>query len=116
MNVANDWYAEQNNRMNDFIETAERWILSAKDAIEQTLESRSTCSKRTGTPRRSKAFTKSSIASGRAKERAKAAELLAKAAILEQKQELEHRAERLRLEEELAVAKPREQAYAYLRT
>ena len=45
LNVANDWYAEQYNRMNNFIETTERWISSAKKKIEENLDSSSTCTK-----------------------------------------------------------------------
>ena len=55
---------------------------------------------------------KFSIASGRAKKKAQAAEIRAKVALLERKQELEKRTERLHLEEELAVAEAREKAYA----
>ncbi|PFX21325.1 Toll-like receptor 11 [Stylophora pistillata] len=47
-----------------------------------------------------------------AKEKAKAAELLTKVAMLEQRQELEKKAERLRLEEQLAVAQVRERVFA----
>ena len=46
------------------------------------------------------------------KEKAKAAELMAKVAMLEQRQELEKKAERLRLEEQLAVAQVRERVVA----
>ena len=113
LNVANDWYAEQYSRANNIIETTEQWISSAKNKIEDSLESRSTSTRHTGSSRRSKASSsKSSIASGRAKEKAKAAELKAKVALLERKQELEQKAERLRLEEQLAVAEARERAYA----
>ena len=113
LNVANDWYAEQLSRMSNFIETTEQWISSAKNKIEENLESRSVASKLTGSSRRSKASSsKFSAASGRAKEKAKAAEIRAKVALLERKNELEKRTERLHLEEELAVAEAREKAYA----
>ena len=48
----------------------------------------------------------------RAKEKAKADELMAKVAMLEQRQELEKKSERLRLEEQLAVAQVRERVSA----
>ena len=53
-----------------------------------------------------------SLRSIRAKEKAKVAELMAKVAMLEQRQELEKKAERLRLEEQLAVAQVRERVFA----
>ena len=62
---------------------------------------------------RSKALS-TSVAAGRAKERVKAAELTAKFVMLERRQELEKRTERLLLEEQLAVAHTRERAYAAL--
>jgi len=46
------------------------------------------------------------------KEKAKAAELMAKVAVLEQRQELEKKAERLRLEKQLAVAQVHERVFA----
>ena len=83
LNVANDWYAEQLSRMSNFVETTEQWISSAKNKIEENLESRSIASKLTGSSRRSKASSsKFSVASGRAKEKAKAAEIRAKVAVL----------------------------------
>ena len=113
LSVANDWYAKQHSRMSNFVETTEQWISSAKNKIEENLESRSLASKLTGSSRRSKASSsKFFVASGRAKEKAKAAEIRAKVALLERKQELEKRTERLHLEEELAVAEAREKAYA----
>jgi len=54
---------------------------------------------------------RSLITSSRAKEKAKAAELIAKVAMLEQRQELERKAKRLRLEEQLAVAQVRERVF-----
>ena len=41
LNVANDWYAQQSDKINDFIEKTVRWISSAKEAIEESLETRS---------------------------------------------------------------------------
>ena len=45
-NVANDWYAEKSKQINDFIEKTVRWILSAKEVIDQNLEVRSQVSSR----------------------------------------------------------------------
>ena len=70
VNAASDWYVAQSTEMIDFIEQIEQWISSAKEKIENSLDNRSDCSKLTGT-------SKSSIASGRPKERAKAAGLMA---------------------------------------
>ena len=101
------------SRMSNFIETTKQWISSAKNKIKENLESCSVASKLTGSSRCSKASSsKFSVASGRAKEKAKAAEIRAKVALLERKQELGKRTERLHLEEELAVAEAREKAYA----
>ena len=76
------------------------------------MESRSHVSTRySTTSHRSQASSRSSsrsIATSRAKEKAKAAELMARVAILEQKKELEKKVEKLRLEEQLAVARVRE--------
>ena len=86
LDVANDWYAVQSSRMVDFMDRIEHWISSTKEKILNSLESRSDCSKHSGSSRRTKASsrssTQSSIASGRAKERAKGAELMAKFAIV----------------------------------
>lgn len=83
VNAASDWYAKQSTEMIDFIEQAERWISSAKEKIENSLDSRSNCSNLTGSSRLTKGSSKSSIASGRAKERAKPGELMVKFAMLE---------------------------------
>ena len=113
LNIANDWYAKRSKQISDFIEKTVRWISSAKDVIEESLYVRSRVSSRpTRTSHRSHASSRSLIASSRAKEKAKAAELMAKVAMLEQRQELEKRAERLRLEEQLAVAQVRERVFA----
>ena len=88
-------------------------ISSAKNKMEENLDNRSVAVKLTGSSQRSKASSsKFSVASGRAKEKAKAAEIRAKVAFLERKQELEKWTEKLHLEEELAVAEAREKAYA----
>ena len=113
LNIANDWYAEQNNQINDFVEKTLRWISAAKENIEQGLEDGSLASSRhTRSSHRSNTSSKPSIATSRAKEKAKAAELTAKVAMLERRQELEKRIERLRLEEQLALAQVRERVYA----
>ena len=108
--VASDWYALQSGHMIDFIETTEQWMPSAKEKI-LNLDDRSECSRRSGSSCRSKTSS-TSVASGRAKERAKATELMAKFAMLEHRQELEKRTERLLLEEQLTVAHARERAFA----
>ena len=112
INVASTWYEEQNRRMNDFTERIKLWISMPKRKIEEKMESSSVYSRLTKTSACSKASSKSSIASGTAKERAEAAEFMAKAAMLEERQAMEHKAERLRLEEEIAVAHPRQRVYA----
>ena len=113
LSVANDWYSEKSNQISDFIEKTVRWISSAKDVIEENLEVRSRAgSRRTQASHRSHASSRSSITTSRAKEKAKAAELMAKVAMLEQRQELEKKSERLRLEEQLAVAQVRERVFA----
>ena len=76
LNVVNNWYAEQQSHMSNFVETTEQWISSTKNKIEENLESRSLAAKLTGSSRHSKASSsKFSVASGRAKEKAKAAEI-----------------------------------------
>ena len=113
VNVANNWYAEKSKQISGFIEKTVRRISSAKEVIEQNLEVRSQVSSRcTRASHRSHASSRSLITSSRAKEKAKAAELMAKVAMLEQRQELEKKAERLRLEEQLAVAQVRERVFA----
>ena len=113
LNMANDWYADRSKQINDFIEKTVRWISSAKETIEHSLEVKSqTSSKHSRTSHRSGTSSRPSIATSRAKEKAKAAELMAKVAVLERRQELEKRIERLRLEEQLALAQVRERVYA----
>ena len=105
VNVANDWHAEKSKQISDFIEKTVRWISSAKEVIEQNLEVRSqVSSRRTRASHRSHASSRSSITSSRAKEKAKVA-------LLEQRQELEKKAERLCLEEQLAVAQVCERVF-----
>ena len=90
LNVANDWYADQSKQINDFIEKTVRWISSAKETIEHSLEVKSqTSSKHSLTSHHSGTSSRPSIATSRAKEKAKAAELMAKVAMLERRQELE---------------------------
>ena len=90
INVTNDWYAEQSKRIREFIGKTVRWISSAKETIQQNLEGRSHASSHhSRVSRRSHASSRSSITASRAKEKAKAAELMAKVAMLEQRQELE---------------------------
>ena len=113
LNVANDWYADQSKQINDFIEKTIHWISSAKETIEHSLEVKSqTSSKHSPTSHHSGTSSGPSIATSRAKEKAKAAELTAKVAMLECRQELEKRIERLRLEEQLALAQVHECVYA----
>ena len=71
-------------------------------------------SRRTKASHHSHVSSRSSITTSRAKEKAKAAELMAKVAMLEQRQELEKKFERLHvcLEEQLAVAQVRESVFA----
>ena len=115
-NVANVWYVEQSEKINDFIEKAVRWISSAKETIEHSLETRSQDSSvHSTTSRRSQSSSRSSsrsIATSRAKEKAKAAELMTRVAMLEKRKELEKKVEKLRLGEQLAVARVREGVFA----
>ena len=73
LDVASDWYPLQSGHMIDFIETTEQWMSSAKEKILNSLDDRSECWRHSGSSRSSKASS-TSIASGRAKERVKAAE------------------------------------------
>ena len=115
LKVATDWYSEKSKQISDFIEKTVRWISCAKEAIEENLEVTSLAgSRRTQASHRSHASSRSSITTSRTKEKAKAAELMAKVAMLEQRQELE-KAERLRLEEQLALAQVRERVFAEIK-
>ena len=112
LSLANDWYSEKSNQVSDFIEKTVRWISSAKEVIEENLEVRSCAgSRRTHASHHSHVSSRSSITMSRAKEKAKAAELMAKVAMLEQRQELEKKSERLHLEEQLAVAQVRKRVF-----
>lgn len=89
LNVVNDWYAEKSKQISDFIEKTVRWISSAKEVIEENLEVRSHAGSRcTQASHRSHASSRPSITASRAKEKAKAAELMAKVVMLEQRLEL----------------------------
>ena len=86
--------------------------MSVKEVIEQNLEVRSQASsRRAQASHHSHATSRFLITSSRAKEKVKAAELMAKVAIFEQRQELEKKAERLCLVEQLAVAQVRERVF-----
>jgi len=83
-----------------------------KEVIEQNLEVRSQASsRRAQASHHSHATSRFLITSSRAKEKVKAAELMAKVAMFEQRQELEKKAERLCLVEQLAVAQVRERVF-----
>jgi len=41
LNIVNDWYAQQSDKINSFIEKTVCWISSAKEAIKESLETRS---------------------------------------------------------------------------
>ena len=77
LDLASNWYALQSSHMIDFIETIEQWVSATKEMILNSLDDRSDCSRCSGSSRLSKA-SYTSVASGRAKERAKAADLMAK--------------------------------------
>ena len=113
--VANEWYINLNERTNDFLDKTVLWISTAKETIEHSLETRSQVGSLYSTSHRSKASSRHSnrsITSSRAREKAKAAELKARVAILEKRKELELRVEKLSLEEQLAVARLREGVFA----
>jgi len=115
LDVANDWYINQSGKINDFLDKTVLWISTAKETIEHSLETRSQVCSIYSTSRRSKAsssYSSRSITSNGAKEKAKAAELIARIAMLEKRKELELRVEKLRLEEQLAVARVREGVFA----
>ena len=79
------------------------------------METRSQVGSIYSTSHRSKASSRHSgrsITSRRAKEKAKATELMARVALLEKRKELELRVEKLRLEEQSAVARVREGLFA----
>ena len=115
LDVANDWYINQTGKINDFLDKTVLWISTAKETIEHSLQKRSQVGSIYSTSHRSKAssrYSSRSITSSRAKEKAKAAELMARVAMLDKRKELELRVEKLRLEEQLAVARVREGVFA----
>ena len=103
-------YEERFKRLEEFQIATKAWVSEAKREMENQLETKS-MSLVSRSSRRSKRSSRSnnSILSALAKERAKSAELKAKAEILQRKQALNNEVEKLRLEEELAVAKAREE-------
>ncbi|CAB4008562.1 Hypothetical predicted protein [Paramuricea clavata] len=105
-----DWYDEHFRIMNNCKVKIVDWIAVAKYKIEEQMDDKSSALKSSIESRRS-AGSRHSSTSGRARERAKVAELRAKAALLEKKQALENESEKLRLQEELAIAQAREQAF-----
>ncbi|CAH3013608.1 unnamed protein product [Porites evermanni] len=115
LDVANEWYINQSGKINDFLDKTVLWISTAKETIEHSLETRSQVGSIYSTSHRSKASSRHSsrsITSSRAKEKAKAAELMARVAMLDKRKELELRVEKLRLEEQLAVVRVREGVFA----
>ena len=105
------WLDEQTRRVREFEIEISEWLANAKS--EDLKEVRSTTSK---SSRRSTRTYRSlrSTESARARERAKAAELMAKVSFLEKKQALRNQAEKLELEEQLSIAQAKEQTYAEL--
>ena len=101
------WYDEQCERNSRFRAGIEQWITSAKQSIEEQIDKRSFYSHHSSRAK-SSSFSKSS-SQARVKERLKVVELRAKAPTLERKQKLENEAEKLRLEEEIAIAEGREE-------
>ncbi|CAB4008790.1 Hypothetical predicted protein [Paramuricea clavata] len=99
-----DWYNEHFRIMNNCKVKIVDWIAVAKYKIEEQMDDKSSALKSSIESRRS-AGSRHSSRSGRARERAKVAELL------EKKQALENESEKLRLQEELAIAQAREQAF-----
>ena len=116
LGVANDWYINQSGKINDFLDKTILWISTAKETIEHSLETRPQVGSIYSTSRlvskASSSYSSRSITSSRAKEKAKAAELMARVAMLEKRKELELRVEKLRLEEQSAVARVREGLFA----
>ena len=89
MDVGNDWYINQSGKINDLLDNTVLWISTARETIEHSLETRSQVGSLYSTSRRSRAFYSSrSITSNRAKEKAKAANLMARVAMLEKRKEL----------------------------
>ncbi len=106
------WYEEQRARVIEFQQTITQWLTEAKRNLEEQLDKQ--YFKPLSTSSSKSSHSKSSSASSKLKERLKVAELRAKAATLERKQRLENETEKLKLEEELAMAEAREQIYSRL--
>ena len=114
---AYEWYYEHSKSIIDFRIEVRQWISQAKQCIEDKLDkgpNSSISSQRSSrrSSRRSKASSSGSVRSALARERAKSAELKTKALMLNKRQALENEVEKLRIEEELAVAQARERVYA----
>ena len=115
LDVGIDWYINQIGKFNDFLDKPVRWISTAKETIEHSLETRSQVGSLYSTSRRSKAssrYSGRSITTSRAKEKAKAAELIGRVGMLEKRKEFELRVEKSLFEEQLAVARVREAVFA----
>jgi hypothetical protein len=106
------WYEEQRARVIEFQQTITQWLTEAKRNLEEQLDKQ--YFKPPSTSSSKSSHSKSSSASSKLKERLKVAELRAKVATLERKQRLENETEKLKLEEELAMAEAREQIYSRL--
>ena len=97
MDAGNDWHINQSGKTNDLLDNTVLWISTAGETIEHSLETRSQVGSLYSTSRRSRAFSRyssRSITSNRAKEKAKAANLMARVAMLEKRKELELRVEK----------------------
>ena len=115
LDVATDCYINQSGKINDFLDKPVLWISTAKETIEHSLETRSQVGSLYSTSRRLKAsstYSSRSITTSRAKEKAKAAELIGRLGMLEKRKELELRVEKSLFEEQLAVARLREGVFA----
>jgi hypothetical protein len=99
-----DWYDEHFRIMNNCKVKIVDWIAVARYKIEEQMDNKLSALKSSIESRRSAGSIHSST-SGRARERAKVAELQAKTAWLE------NESEKLRLQEELAIAQARERAF-----
>ena len=74
LDVANEWYINLNERINDFLDKTVPWISTAKETIEHSLETRSQIGTLSSTSHQLKASSRHSshsITSSRAKEKAK---------------------------------------------
>ena len=107
LDVATDCYINQSGKINDFLDKPVLWISTAKETIEHSLETRSQVGSLYSTSRRLKAsstYSSRSITTSRAKEKAKAAELIGRLGMLEVEKSL--------FEEQLGVARLREGVFA----